>query len=155
MVVCVSDQQKASAAHQPFTVDVAMRWGDQDSLGHINNVQIARIVEESRVRAMTEWFGDARTEFWTVLARQELEFVSILHYSAEPVTVHVWISRIGTSSFDFGCRLVAPTGEVAALSDTTVTAVDPATQRPMPLTDFLVDRLRERLGDPVPLRRRR
>ncbi|MET1034992.1 MAG: thioesterase family protein, partial [Arthrobacter sp.] len=33
-----------------------MRWGDMDAYGHINNVQIVRILEEARIAA----FGPPR-----------------------------------------------------------------------------------------------
>lgn len=138
-----------------LVVEVELRWGDQDSLGHINNVQIARVVEEARIRAMSTWFGEARRGFWVVLARQEIEFASVLHYDEKPVQVQVWITRIGNSSVDFGCRLIAPTGQVAALAETTLTAVDPQTSRPMPWPESAVRGFHEHLGEPVPLRRRR
>lgn len=150
----MSDEQN-NAPQDPFVVEVGLRWGDQDALGHINNVHIARIVEEARVRAMTAWFGGVARGFWTVLASQEIEFVSILHYAPEPASVQVWVSRIGTSSFDFGCRVFAPTGEVAALTETTLTAIDPSSGRPTPLPDDAVNGLRDHLGEEVPLRRRR
>ncbi|HET6240986.1 MAG TPA: thioesterase family protein, partial [Arthrobacter sp.] len=37
-------------------VQVPMRWGDMDAYGHINNVQIVRILEEARIAA----FGPPR-----------------------------------------------------------------------------------------------
>ncbi|WOC13981.1 hypothetical protein MP11Mi_30930 [Gordonia sp. MP11Mi] len=143
------------APQTPFAVEVALRWGDQDSLGHINNVQIARVVEEARVRAMNAWFGRGRDTFWAVLARQEIEFVNILHYDSKPAQVQVWITRIGTSSFDFGCRVLAPTGEVAVLAETTLAVLDPKAGTTVPLADAAVRGLREHLGEPVPFRRRR
>ncbi len=139
---------------EPFVVEVAMRWGDQDMLGHVNNVQIARILEESRVRTMQAWFGD-HPPFAFVLARQEIEFTSILHYSEDPTRVQIWVPRIGNSSFDYGYRLFAPTGELAALGETTVTALDLKTGQPLPLPDSVRVALAERSGDEVPLRRRR
>ncbi|MCF8587750.1 acyl-CoA thioesterase [Gordonia liuliyuniae] len=151
----MSDEENMNAPQTPFAVEVALRWGDQDSLGHINNVQIARVVEEARIRAMNTWFGGGKGTFWAVLARQEIEFVSILHYDPKPVQVQVWITRIGTSSFDFGCRVLAPTGEVAALTETTLAALDPKAGATVPLPDAAVRGLREHVGDPVPFRRRR
>ena len=155
MVEAVSDEQNRPANREPEAFEVALRWGDQDSLGHINNVMIARIVEESRVRAFDTWFGAARSDFWTVLARQEIEFVNILHYDVRPVSVQVWVSRIGNSSFDTACRIIDPNGQVAAVSETTLTAFDPGTGRPFPLPDAARAGLSARLGDPVPLRSRR
>src|SRR5699024_12546065 len=30
-------------------IDIPLRWGDMDAYGHINNVQIVRLMEEARV----------------------------------------------------------------------------------------------------------
>ena len=54
------------------------------------------------------------------LARQEIEFVTPLYYTPEPVTARVWVSRLGGSSFDFGSSLADPDGKIVALCETTV-----------------------------------
>jgi acyl-CoA thioester hydrolase len=36
---------------QRLTCNVPMRWGDMDAYGHINNVEILRILEEARIHA--------------------------------------------------------------------------------------------------------
>lgn len=33
------------------TVQIHLRWGDMDAYGHVNNVQIVRLMEEARVLA--------------------------------------------------------------------------------------------------------
>src|SRR4051794_41876074 len=34
-----------------LTCKVGMRWGDMDAYGHVNNVEILRILEEARIHA--------------------------------------------------------------------------------------------------------
>ena len=138
-------------------IDLPLRWGDMDSLGHVNNVQFARLFEEARVRAMNHWFGGAARPdgFAMLVARQEIEFVAPLHYSTDPAHCEVWCSRIGGKSTDFGCRLTSPDGHLVALCETTLTVIDTATGRPVELTQQLRDLLAEQFGEPVPFRARR
>ena len=39
---------------------VALRWGDMDAYGHVNNVEILRLIEEARVRVI--WRTDGAGE---------------------------------------------------------------------------------------------
>ena len=34
-----------------IALEIPLRWGDMDAYGHINNVQIVRLMEEARVLA--------------------------------------------------------------------------------------------------------
>lgn len=152
----VPETSPTPAQPGPSTVQVALRWGDMDALGHVNNVQVARLFEEARVRAMRSWFGDDRpTGFVMLLARQEIEFTSMLHYSAEPVTCEVWVSRIGGKSYDLSCRLRDAGAAVCALAETTLTVVDRTTGGTREIPEVLRAELEKHLGEPAPFRRRR
>lgn len=152
-MLVVSDMQQSPG---PFVVELALRWGDMDSFGHVNNVQFARLFEEARIRAMTAWIGDeADRRYGMVVAHQEIEFVAPLYYSTSPARCEVVISRIGEKSFDYGCRLTAADGTVGALSETTLTVLDLAEGRAAPIPPRLREILETHLGDPVPFRRRR
>ncbi len=136
-------------------VELALRWGDMDSLGHVNNVQFGRLFEEARVRAMEEWFGgERRPGIGMVVAHQETEFAAPLYYSAEPVRCEIWVSRIGGKSFDFGCRLISGDGVLGALSETTLAVLDLATGRALEIPEDLRGLLAAHLGEPVGFRRR-
>lgn len=50
------DAGDAAAEHRRIAVQVPMRWGDMDAYGHINNVQVVRMLEEARIAA----FGPPR-----------------------------------------------------------------------------------------------
>lgn len=139
----------------PFVVEIQLRWGDMDPLSHINNVQFARILEEARVRAMHLWFQKDDRRFGFLIARQEIEFVIPLLYHHESAKVEIWISRIGEKSFDYGYRVRAWDGELAALAETTCAVVDLATGRPAPLPEAVRAGLAEHTGGEVEFRRRR
>lgn len=153
----VSDKSAVNGADRGrYVVEVALRWGDMDSLGHVNNVQFARLFEEARVRAMNDWFGGDRGDgIGMVVAHQEIEFAAPLYYSPEPVRCEIWVSRIGEKSFDFAYRLTASDGTVGAIGETTLTVLDLESGRPTPLLANGRAVLAGHLGEPAPFRRRR
>ncbi|MFT3900099.1 MAG: thioesterase family protein [Gordonia sp. (in: high G+C Gram-positive bacteria)] len=133
--------------------EIALRWGDMDALGHINNVQIARLFEQARVECFNSWFGDARKGIHLLVARQEIEYRAILHYSTDPVRIACSISDIGRSSFEFGYQLLDAAGAVCAIAETTVVIMT-REGRPTPIPDDVRPILDEHKGEPVPFRRR-
>ena len=132
---------------------VHLRWGDMDALAHINNVQIARLFEQARVEAFNRWFGDARRGIHLLVARQEIEYCAILHYSTEPVRIRCAISAIGRASFEFGYELLDRAGTVCAIAETTVvtTTREGATTAIPDEVRMILDQHR---GEPAPFRRR-
>lgn len=139
-----------------FVVELGLRWGDMDSLGHVNNVQFARLFEEARVRAMDSWFtGEDNGGIGMVVAHQEIEFAAPLYYSTEPARCEVWVARMGEKSFTFACRLATADGTVGAFSETTLTVLDLATGRPVAMPERMRELLEPHRGAPAPFRRRR
>jgi acyl-CoA thioester hydrolase len=135
-------------------VSLQLRWGDMDVNNHVNNVQFARLFEEARVRAVSGWIRDGYGAVAIHVARQEIEFVRPLLYTPEPVTAHVWVSRLGGASFDFGSSLADADGKVVALCETTAVAVHSETGKVLQISDEMRVFLKSKSGDPVPLRRR-
>jgi len=137
----------------PDVFEVHLRWGDMDALAHINNVQIARLFEQSRVEAFNRWFGDGRKGIHLLVARQEIEYRAILHYTVEPVRIICSISAIGRASFEFGYELVDPKGTVCAIAETTVVTMD-RDGKPTPIPDTVRTILEKHQGPPAAFRRR-
>lgn len=143
------------------SVGVDLRWGDMDAFGHVNNVTYHQILEEARVRAFADWFdgggtdGSLRTT--VLLARQEVEFLAQLTYSARPVLVDMWVTHIGGASWDMGYEMREgdATGTVYARAESTLVVYDPQAGRPRSLTGEERTALQARLGEPVAMRRRR
>lgn len=120
----------------PNEVEVHLRWGDMDALAHVNNVQIARLFEESRVRLIEKWLGDDDQQSGErkmglsvigplVIAQQRIEYINPLHYSTNPAIVKGWISSIGTSSFTFSYELRDAQGLRCALAEALLVLFDP------------------------------
>lgn len=117
------------------TVSLQLRWGDMDVNKHVNNVQFARLLEESRVRTFAEWFEGVSVVLPILVARQIIEFRAVLEYSFDPVTITTGVSRIGRTSYTMSAVLTDPSGLVCAVAETTLVAIDPSTSRPRPLSD--------------------
>jgi acyl-CoA thioester hydrolase len=134
--------------------DIHLRWGDMDAFRHINNVQVARLFEQSRIESFQRWFGVDRRKIHLLVARQEIEYCAVLHYSTEPVTINCSISAIGGASLEFACELVDPTGTVCALSETTLVTIDREGSA-VAIPDGVRAVLEQHRGAPTPFRRRR
>lgn len=116
------------------TTEIQVRFGDVDSLGHVNNVAYAQYLEIARVAYM-EALRERGVTFTMVVARLEVDYVREVKLR-ERVTVELAPTRIGTSSFDFHYRVLAD-GIVAATARTVQVNVEPRARRPRPLAEDL------------------
>ena len=133
-------------------IPVHLRWSDMDAYGHVNNVDMLRLLEIARIEAF--WGSDQSKHHTGILdaspgsatatfvARQEIEYVAPLSYRQEPVTVELWIGHVGGASIDVSYRIRdavspgehAPDPVVYAIASTTLVMVDTASNRPRRLT---------------------
>lgn len=100
-------------------VPVQLRWSDLDAYGHVNNVEMFRILEEARITAFWAHPADEATQAaahdaWptavldsgpgasshTFVARQEIEYLRPLGFARRPVRVEMWIGHMGGASLD-------------------------------------------------------
>ncbi len=121
-----------------YVARVALRWSDMDALGHVNNSEYLRYLEQARI----EFLADAAAagvprDAGLLVARHEVDYRKPLPYRREPVDVPTWIDRIGTTSFTFGHE-VKTDDVVYARARTVIVCID-GESRPTPV--------------PVPLRK--
>lgn len=81
-------------------VDITLRWGDQDSYGHVNSVAVARLLEEARARvlwgagsALPPLLPDEAT--LSLVSEVSIRYLRVLDYREKPVPIAVSVSRIG------------------------------------------------------------
>lgn len=151
-------------------VPVPLRWADLDAYGHVNNVEVLRLLEEARIAAF--WRHPEAHEAWptalldagpgapthTLVARQEIEYLLPLGYRREPVVVEMWIGHLGGASIDVCYEVTAVVeGErtVYVRAQTTLVLVDAATGRPRRIADDERTAWQPYVGEPVAMRRRR
>lgn len=143
-----------------YSVDVPMRWSDMDAYGHINNVQFLRLLEDARVVAFEEWFGQDRSllDEGVLVARHEIEYLAPLKFRHRPVPIRMWTMRLTAASFDVGYEVGDwDEGEhtLYARAETTLVLYDLETARPRRMTPDLRASLERYAGDEVTFRWRR
>lgn len=101
-------------------VPVRLRWSDLDAYGHVNNVEVFRLLEEARITvfwrhgepgSVQEWptavlDSGPQADSHTFVARQEIEYLRPLGYARVPVTVQLWIGHIGGASLEVCYEIV-------------------------------------------------
>jgi acyl-CoA thioester hydrolase len=139
-------------------VPTRLRWSDLDAYGHVNNVQVLRLLEEARIHAL--WVSDdtagdgpdvdgdappsavldASLESTTlsIIARQEVEYLKTIDYRRHPLDIQVWIGRLGGADLEISYEVWSPLGaeprELYARASSTVVLVDTETMKPRRIT---------------------
>ncbi|WP_125612536.1 acyl-CoA thioesterase [Specibacter cremeus] len=151
-------------------IPLQVRFGDIDAYGHVNNVVFLQYLEDARVQLTHTPLGDSAgpgtdatgtfqrlldADTFTLVARHEIEYLHPIEFRPAPVFANIWVTRIGGSSFDFGCTVAERDGAtVYAQASTAMVLVSRSTGRPVRLTDAQRHALATWLGDDVPFRRR-
>ena len=150
---------------------IQLRFGDEDSNGHVNNVRYVQFLEEARVRLSLlplagsggSADGGAEPETFravtkdtgsTLVGRQEIEYLTPLVYRPDPVWIEIWVSGLGRSSFSYGFRLTDEDGgTVYAVAEAAMVMVERESGRPVPLSERQREILESWAGGDVPFRR--
>jgi len=82
-----------------WTETITVRWGDMDALGHVNNTEYFRYIEQARI----SWFTARHIpmveyDCGPVIVRTSCDFLKAIVYPAT-VVVSTEITSIGRSSF--------------------------------------------------------
>jgi acyl-CoA thioester hydrolase len=147
------------------TIPLQLRFGDEDSYGHVNNVRFLQFLEDARVQLMGRpqpqgsFMDLIDPDHYTLVGRQEIEYRAPLNFSTTPAAVDLWVTAVGGSSFDLGYAVrdqVAPEGSTtSAIAATTMVLVSRSTGRPVRLSDPQKQLLSSWRGPAVPFRRAR
>lgn len=125
------------------TVRVPLRWGDMDAYGHVNNVQIVRLMEEARVavfgpppsagevkrpRGLVPVFDSLPEGTQALVAENRVRYRAPLPYRDEPARVEVRIGRVTPASFTIEYEIYDDAaGTLCAEASTVLAFVDGAT----------------------------
>lgn len=118
---------------------VSIRWGDMDTMGHVNNAMYFRYMESARIELMSNaGFGTNPTGVGFVIANVFCNFIRQLEYPGD-VVVKTFVGHVGRSSFDLYHELLrADTGEqIFANGGATMVWLDFPKQQPLPLPTAL------------------
>ena len=156
-------------------IPIPLRWGDLDAYGHINNVEMLRLLEEARVRSF--WRADdtvaepdaelpptavldltADSTTWSLVSRSEIEYLVPMPYTRAPIDVEVWIGRLGGADIQICFELYSPVGVeprvLYARATTAIVTVDAASGRPTRIPALLRERWAPYLEEPPAFSRR-
>lgn len=148
-------------------IPVHLRWSDMDAYGHVNNVQMLRLLEQARISAF--WHVDGRTDapgtaildsspsagLVTLVARQEIEYLAPLEYHPEPIIVKLWLAHLGGASLDVCYEVFdAAKATIYARAVTTLVLLDTATSSPKRIGPREREAWEPYVGDPIKFRRR-
>ncbi|MDO5617819.1 acyl-CoA thioesterase [Kocuria sp.] len=127
-----------------------MRWGDMDSYGHVNNVEVVRMLEEARIAAfgvpvgtgvqvvppVVPLFDTLPDGTQALIAEHRIKYLKALEYCNVPAPVRVWIVRAAGAALILGLEIYdAATGQICVRAHTQLAFFDPAEQRVLRLTE--------------------
>lgn len=144
------------------TFPLQLRFGDEDSYGHVNNVRFFQFLEDARVLVMSvpqpegSFMELIDPDHYTLVGRQEIEYRAPLNFSTIPAAVDLWVTGVGGSSFELGYAVrdrVGEDGTTCAIAATTMVLVSRSTGRPVRLSGGQRDILGYWQGPAVPFRR--
>jgi acyl-CoA thioester hydrolase len=152
------DAEREDAAQEASRIEVLvpMRWGDMDAYGHINNVQIVRMLEEARIAAFgpprgaglpgvephVSLFNDVPEGTMALVVDHKIRYVRTLEYRNVPAVVQVWIGAVKGASFDIHYLLQDPvTREDCVKASSHLAFVDEKTGRVQRLTPEQKERM--------------
>ncbi|HEU0204121.1 MAG TPA: thioesterase family protein [Burkholderiaceae bacterium] len=88
-----------------FRIEVPLRWGDMDAMGHVNNVVYFRLMEEARIQWFeTLGFATMPVEQAPILAHVSCDFVKPLNYPGTAVVTQK-VERLGNASAEISIRI--------------------------------------------------
>ncbi|HEX3617353.1 MAG TPA: acyl-CoA thioesterase [Solirubrobacteraceae bacterium] len=125
----------ATGTHQiePGRYQVALRWGDMDALGHVNQAVYHELLEEARTALITGLPTPAKGAF--VMARVELNYRREIPLTHRYVEVTLTVESIGRSSITVAQQIYRSDGELAADGLSVMVAWDAARRGSRPLSE--------------------
>ena len=132
-------------------IDIPLRWGDMDAYGHINNVQIVRLMEEARIMVFGVPSGTGQLDdtspkphinllagvedgVMTLISDHTVKYRRQLPYRGTPIRVEVGVAKVKGASVEITYRFYDDDA-VAVLATTTMVFVNQATGAPVRLTE--------------------
>lgn len=125
----------------PIQIEQDVAWGEQDSLGHVNNTVFFRYFENARVvhfRAIGVDFPEPGTaSVGPILASTRCDFLRPLTFP-DHIRVEVGVSRVGNSSFTHAYRIYSQKQAAYVAQGESVTVYfDYRAQRSTPLPEAI------------------
>ncbi|WP_096389670.1 acyl-CoA thioesterase [Halopenitus persicus] len=115
-----------------FTTEIAVRFRDVDSMGHVNNAVYATYLEQARAAYFREVLGRDLSAVETVLASLSIDYRAPIDLDDEAVTVEIGVPEIGTASVPMTYTIATDAG-VAAEAESVQVSYDADAGESVPL----------------------
>lgn len=124
-------------------IQIQVRFGETDALGHINNTSYFVYLEEARIRFFESLGYSMKLDEWKfILASTKCDFVS-QGYFDQLLTVKTYVSRIGSKSFHLEHDIVcSQTNELIAKGNAIIVYYDFKNQKSEELPELLKEALK-------------
>ncbi|NYE35450.1 acyl-CoA thioester hydrolase [Nocardioides cavernae] len=152
---------------ETFTTRIQARYRDINLAGHVDNVEAVRVLDEARYEflrfaplpglppgesGLLHAVDDGVSE---LVASQAIEYHAEMRFVPyQPFLATLWVTRIGSTSFDVGAEVRVDPDGAPAVAWTCVNVLwDHGAQAAWQLSDAVRSDLERYLGDPVAFRR--
>lgn len=125
---------------EPGRYRVALRWGDMDALGHVNQAVYHELLEEARTGLIASLPTPEKGAF--VMARVELNYRREIPLYHRYVEVALQVEAVGRSSLAVAQQIYRSDGELAADGHSVMVAWDAERRRSRPLSESELATLR-------------
>ena len=134
-----------------FSVELPVQFRDVDVMGHVNNATYFQYMETARVE-LARKLGQISEGFrgGFIVASARCEFKKPIR-DERRITVSVWVSRIGDSSWDFDYAIRRPRVEYA-IGRTTQVAYDYKTRSAIKISGRLKRKFAKYVETPLKFR---
>ena len=129
----------AAQQTEPGRHRVALRWGDMDALGHLNQAVYHELLEEARTAMVTTLPCPPNGAY--VMARVELNHRREIPLTHRYVEVAMQVEAVGRSSVTVAHQIFRSDGELAADGRSVMVAWDAARRSSRPLSESEVEAL--------------
>lgn len=105
---------------------------DLDYLGHVTAARYLAYFEQARVEWLSAGFAEREPAY--VVVSQRLDYLGEVRLHDGPLWAQIFLTRVGTSSFELDERLFGAAGDVRCRSVATLVAFDVIARRARPLS---------------------
>lgn len=118
-----------------FTCTLQVRWGDSDRLGHVNNTRFVEYLQEGRVQFLNTALEVSGPRGAAVVRKLTTDFLHPILDDSGPLTIELWITRIGNTSYGVQHVVTDRDGTVCARAEALMVAFDLATSSSRALSE--------------------
>ena len=120
-------------APAPFTVEIPVRWSDQDRNAHVNNAVVVTLIEEARIQAMRALIGSTPDDALPRVVRSlAIDYLLPVHFG-RALEASVWITRLGNSSYTMR-HVLSQAGRVCVQADAVIVQLNAEATASHPLS---------------------